>query len=86
MLIYGEPGKEINVNGVITGLTPGLHGFHINESADITGGCAGAGGIFNPVAPKTNRDDPDPTPPPHAAPTKPVGERKAGGLGNIEAG
>ena len=32
----------------ITGLTPGLHGFHIHEKADFSQGCASAGGHWNP--------------------------------------
>ena len=84
-LIYGEPGGNISINGVITGLSEGLHGFHIHESSAISDGCAGAGGHFSPTPPKANFDDPDPEPAPHGAPAGERGERHVGDLGNIEA-
>ena len=32
----------------IVGLSPGLHGFHVHEKGDLSGGCASSGGHYNP--------------------------------------
>lgn len=63
----------VHISGKVSGLTPGLHGFHIHEFGDLSSpdGTA-AGGHFNP----TNQ--------PHAGPDDP--HRHSGDLGNITAG
>ncbi|EOY10585.1 Copper/zinc superoxide dismutase 3 isoform 5, partial [Theobroma cacao] len=61
-----------HVKGKITGLSPGLHGFHIHALGDTTNGCNSTGPHFNPF----KKD--------HGAPSD--GERHAGDLGNIIAG
>lgn len=33
---------------MISGLAPGLHGFHVHEKADLSDNCKGAGPHFNP--------------------------------------
>ncbi|XP_020801050.1 copper chaperone for superoxide dismutase isoform X1 [Drosophila serrata] len=66
-----EPG--VVVDGVVDGLTPGLHGFHIHESGDVSAGCASVGSHYNP------RQSP------HGSQTAEAAERHAGDLGNIRA-
>ncbi|CAI7790801.1 unnamed protein product [Closterium sp. NIES-54] len=65
-----ESGSTV-VNGKITGLKPGLHGFHVHALGDTTNGCMSTGPHFNP-ANKT-----------HGAPEDE--ERHAGDLGNVVA-
>ncbi|XWS73995.1 hypothetical protein CRYUN_Cryun02cG0177300 [Craigia yunnanensis] len=59
------------VNVRVTGLTPGLHGFHLHEYGDTTNGCMSTGTHFNP-----NKMT-------YGAPEDKV--RHAGDLGNIVA-
>ncbi|RCI12931.1 hypothetical protein L249_0938, partial [Ophiocordyceps polyrhachis-furcata BCC 54312] len=69
---FTQEGDKVHVTGIIQGLSPGLHGFHIHEKNDTSQMCAKAGSHFNPF--KQN----------HGAPTDRV--RHVGDLGNIEAG
>jgi Cu-Zn family superoxide dismutase len=63
----------VRVQGTITGLPAGPHGFHIHEIGDCSAAdFASAGGHFNP------------TQEPHGAPDAP--HRHEGDLGNIQAG
>ncbi|KAK9201226.1 hypothetical protein WN944_016427 [Citrus x changshan-huyou] len=66
------PNGVTHVKGKITGLKPGLHGFHIHALGDTTNGCNSTGPHFNPL----KKD--------HGAPSD--NERHAGDLGNIVAG
>ncbi|KAH8370671.1 hypothetical protein KR093_004615, partial [Drosophila rubida] len=68
-----EQQAGIVVDGVVDGLEPGLHGFHIHESGDVSQGCASVGGHYNP------RQSP------HGSPQSSSTERHAGDLGNIRA-
>ncbi|KAF1896893.1 hypothetical protein Lal_00034594 [Lupinus albus] len=66
-----EDGGPTTVNVRISGLAPGLHGFHLHEYGDTTNGCISTGPHFNPS--KLT----------HGAPEDEV--RHAGDLGNIVA-
>ncbi|XP_004520600.1 copper chaperone for superoxide dismutase isoform X2 [Ceratitis capitata] len=70
-LTRDQPG--LVVDGVVDGLTPGLHGLHVHEAGDVSNGCASIGGHYNP------RDSP------HGSPDNAPDERHAGDLGNIRA-
>jgi Cu-Zn family superoxide dismutase len=49
VITFTQKGDEVEVTGKITGLTPGMHGFHVHEFGDLTkdDGLA-TGGHFNP--------------------------------------
>jgi Cu-Zn family superoxide dismutase len=67
-----QRGDRMVVEGEISGLSPGPHGFHVHEQGDCSSPDGmSAGGHFNPAAVK------------HGAPESE--ERHAGDLGNIVA-
>jgi len=66
-----DPSHSLHINGEITGLTPGKHGFHVHEFGDMTGGCMSAGAHFNPSH--------------HTHGAQDDSTRHEGDLGNIEA-
>ena len=63
--------KSVKVTYKITGLSEGLHGFHIHSSGDLTDGCSSACAHFNPTGEN------------HGGPHSKV--RHAGDLGNINS-
>ncbi|KAL6506060.1 hypothetical protein OROHE_022779 [Orobanche hederae] len=73
---------DTHVEGSISGLSPGLHGFHIHALGDTTNGCNSTGHRFlhswdeGPHFNPLNKD--------HGSPLE--DERHAGDLGNIVAG
>lgn len=69
---FVQKGDKVLVDARITGLTAGLHGFHVHEKGDCTAPDAtSAGGHFNPRKA------------PHAGPGD--AQRHAGDLGNLTA-
>ncbi|CAA0839918.1 Superoxide dismutase [Striga hermonthica] len=67
-----EANGKTNVTAKISGLKPGLHGFHVHALGDTTNGCLSTGPHFNPANVE------------HGAPEDEI--RHAGDLGNIHAG
>ncbi len=72
VITFSKSGAGIKVEGEISGLTPGKHGFHVHEFGDVTSTDGkSAGGHFNPGGEM------------HAGPD--AEHRHAGDFGNIEA-
>lgn len=68
-------GEGVRMEGTVTGLEPGAHGFHIHEKGDCSApDASSAGGHFEPA------DDP------HGAPEDPPDQHHLGDFGNITAG
>ena len=68
-------GGEVTLQGTVTGLEPGAHGFHIHEKGDCSApDASSAGGHFEPA------DDP------HGSPQDPPDGHHLGDFGNITAG
>lgn len=44
-----KKGGATVIKGVVKGLTPGKHGFHIHELGDLSDGCISAGSHYNPM-------------------------------------
>jgi len=66
-----QVGNDLMIGGVLLGLTPGNHGFHIHEYGDLGDHCTAAGGHFNPSGFSHGGPNDD--------------ERHAGDLGNVHA-
>ena len=47
-LIQHVPNGPVSVFGCVTGLAPGLHGFHVHMTGDVGNNCGAAEGHFNP--------------------------------------
>jgi len=71
-IYFTQRDGSVEISGEVTGLSPGLHGFHIHEYGDCSAADASsAGGHFNP------------THMPHAG--EGDAKRHEGDLGNIKA-
>ncbi len=72
-LRFVQDGDTVHISGVVKGLSPGKHGFHVHEFGDVSGNKDGksTGGHYNPEATK------------HGKPSDK--ERHVGDLGNITA-
>ncbi|XP_059598659.1 superoxide dismutase [Cu-Zn]-like [Vitis vinifera] len=64
--------SSTTVTGSLSGLKPGLHGFHVHALGDTTNGCMSTGPHFNPAGKE------------HGAPEDE--NRHAGDLGNVIVG
>ncbi len=47
-LVQECPNTAVKITGSVTGLQPGLHGFHVHEFGDNTNGCTSTGAHYNP--------------------------------------
>ena len=66
--------EDVRVQGTVSGLSEGQHGFHVHETGDCSApDASSAGGHY---APNNN---------PHGAPTDPASEHHTGDMGNIMA-
>jgi superoxide dismutase, Cu-Zn family len=71
-VMFVQDGHKVHVKGKITGLTPGLHGFHVHEFGDLSDKKGmSTGGHFNPEGA------------PHGGIKSP--KRHVGDLGNVKA-
>ena len=67
--------EGVRIQGTVTGLEPGAHGFHIHENGDCSApDASSAGGHYEPA------DDP------HGAPEDPPDQHHLGDFGNVTAG
>lgn len=74
LIRFMQVGDGVRIQGTVSGLTPGEHGFHIHATGDCSApDASSAGDHFNP----------DGTP--HGAPDDPPAERHRGDFGNIVA-
>ncbi|KAL0794724.1 hypothetical protein Bca101_066101 [Brassica carinata] len=72
-IFFTQEGEgKTTVTGTVSGLKPGLHGFHVHALGDTTNGCMSTGPHFNPDGKQ------------HGAPED--ANRHAGDLGNIIVG
>ncbi len=72
---FANTPEGVQIVAEISGLSEGMHGFHVHETGDCSAPDAtSAGGHFNPDGH------------PHGAPDAPATERHEGDLGNLEAG
>lgn len=46
--VQEQDGGPVKLNGVVTDLTQGKHGFHIHELGNISNECKAAGAHFDP--------------------------------------
>ncbi|KAM7485138.1 hypothetical protein LguiA_001147 [Lonicera macranthoides] len=67
-----EEDGPTTVTGNLSGLSPGLHGFHVHALGDTTNGCMSTGPHYNPAGKE------------HGAPEDE--NRHAGDLGNVTVG
>uniref|UniRef100_O65174 Superoxide dismutase [Cu-Zn] n=1 Tax=Zantedeschia aethiopica TaxID=69721 RepID=SODC_ZANAE len=72
-VFFAQEGEgPTTITGSLSGLKPGLHGFHVHALGDTTNGCMSTGPHFNPAGKE------------HGAPED--GNRHAGDLGNVTVG
>ncbi|XP_047481534.1 superoxide dismutase [Cu-Zn] 4A-like [Penaeus chinensis] len=71
LYLYRRRGGGVNIQGMVSGLKPGLHGFHVHAVGDLGDMCKAAGTHFNPLMKN------------HGSPLD--YHRHAGDLGNIIA-
>ncbi|XP_006658075.2 superoxide dismutase [Cu-Zn] 2 isoform X2 [Oryza brachyantha] len=73
IIFFSQEGDGVTtVTGSVSGLRPGLHGFHVHALGDTTNGCMSTGPHFNPTGKV------------HGAPEDE--NRHGGDLGNVTAG
>ena len=48
-LVQQMPDGPVSIQGTVSGLSPGRHGFHVHTNGDLRDNCVAAGGHFNPA-------------------------------------
>lgn len=48
-ITFSQTSDGVKIEGTITGLPSGKHGFHVHEKGDLDDNCTAAGGHFNPL-------------------------------------
>lgn len=72
---FTQEGNAVRVVANVSGVAPGMHGFHIHETGDCSApDASSAGGHYNPMDA------------PHGAPENAADQRHMGDLGNLEVG
>ena len=49
MVVQSSTSSEVTIQGSISNLSPGTHGFHVHETGATGNNCADAGGHFDPT-------------------------------------
>jgi Cu-Zn family superoxide dismutase len=81
-VVFVQEGAHVKVQAQVSGLTPGMHGFHVHEKGDCSAPDAeSAGGHFNP----TGQPHGDPRAPGHHAGDMPMLSADASGKATLTA-
>jgi len=82
LVTFAQQGDSVHITALISGLTPGAHGFHIHEKGDCSAhDGTSAGGHFNPFGKRHG----DPSKPDHHAGDLPMIVAGSNGVAKFDA-